>query len=83
MRSDLWSEYVEKLARTTCQRLITNARWGMGVEVIDVRAPRVEYARLSVGWYGCACGVVGFKEGGLTDFESFSEVVHCPRCCIH
>lgn len=74
-----FSLYREKLERAGCKKLITNARWGMNVEVIALDAPRIAFAMLEGGWYGCACGRVGFKPGAAW-VESVIEVKDCPAC---
>jgi len=55
--------YAEKLRDCGCSRLITNARWGMNVEVVDVYAARIPFEKVELGWYACWCGTVGFKPG--------------------
>ena len=77
--------YVKKLLATGCERLITNARWGTGVEVIDLAALRQPYDDLEIGWYACLCGAVGFKTGlpeqlSLEWIDHVTEVSNCPRC---
>lgn len=77
--------YAEKLKEAGATRLITNARWRMGVETVDLVSPPVAFADLAMGWYACACGATGFKEGPV---ESWSleldrithEVSGCPHC---
>jgi len=77
--------YREKLEAVGCRRLITNARWRMGVECIDLtRRPR-PYAELALGWYACRCGATGFRPGPPEALdERLAEVVHevetCPEC---
>lgn len=77
--------YAEKLKAAGARCLITNARWGMGIECLDLRSPRYAYGSLPLGWYACWCGAVGFKIGpvelltpqaGATTYE----VKNCPRC---
>jgi hypothetical protein len=77
--------YASKLIKARCQMLITNARWRMGVEAISLQEPRVPFDKVSMGWYACYCGAVGFIPGpvGLLtpDLEAIiHEVVDCPRC---
>ncbi|MCA9874469.1 MAG: rRNA adenine methyltransferase [Ardenticatenaceae bacterium] len=77
--------YANKLHAAGCQRLITNARWGMGVEVIDLQVPRLLYTASPMGWYACWCGAAGFKAGPaeyLTpELETaVHEVIDCPAC---
>lgn len=76
----------ERLEEVGCERLITNARWGMGVECIDLKARALPYDRLAVGWYACRCGATGFRPGPAEaiDESVMSEVFElssCPRCC--
>lgn len=79
--------YAEKLRGTGAERLITNARWRMGVEVVNLAAERIPFERLELGWYTCWCGEVGFKPGP-TDrlFPEIITVTHevnnCPQCLI-
>jgi hypothetical protein len=77
--------YVQKLQVASCNRLITNARWGSGVEVIDLHAPRLPFDELDIGWYACLCGAAGFKTGPLEllraeTMSSVTEVRKCPHC---
>ena len=82
-----FSSYVTRLSRTTnCQRLITNARWKMGVEEMPLRSGR-RYDPARVGWYACQCGTVGFTPGdpGLITahgLKEVAEVTHCPHCQV-
>lgn len=78
------SEYAARLLKVGCRRLITNARWGMAVEAIDLRSG-VSYDPDRVGWYACACGAIGFTPGDpqLIDqqvLDSVLEVIDCPKC---
>jgi hypothetical protein len=78
-------EFADKLVAVGCRRLITNARWGLGVELVDLLAPRTPYASVSIGWYACWCGATGFVPGHpeqLTpELEATAyEVVNCPAC---
>ncbi len=77
--------YVKKLKQSGARRLVTNARWRMGIEAIDLTATPIAYAQLRMGAYACACGAVGFKPGpahALTPvmFENAAEVTGCPHC---
>ena len=79
-------EYAEKLSRAGASRLFTNARWGMGVECVDLIAPRQAYAQLPFGWYACWCGSTGFKPGPVAELtmanlELDHAVSDCPACC--
>lgn len=77
--------YVQKLLAAGCSRLITNARWGNGVEVIDLYPPRRSFDEIDIGWYACLCGKTGFKTGPPellrpeTIFNT-AEVQDCPSC---
>ena len=77
--------YVDKLRAAGCQRLITNARWGMSVEVIDL-SPGLPFDSVGTGWYACRrCGAVGFagKDVALmkeATFEQVTDVEGCPAC---
>ncbi len=82
-----FAHYLSPLEAAGCRRLITNARWGMDVECIDLtRRPR-PYAELPMGWYACRCGATGFRPGPPEHLdtamaESVHEVDQCPEC-IH
>ena len=84
---DHFAQYRQRLsAETRCRRLITNARWKMDVEEIDLRsARRRPYDPAQVGWYACRCGATGFTPGDprLIDRQVLSEVrevTGCPIC---
>lgn len=77
--------YFDKLRAGGCRQLITNARWGINVETIDLDAPRRSYQTLDIGWYACRCGHRGFKTGSpdaLTETiaDLVWEVDSCPDC---
>jgi SAM-dependent methyltransferase len=77
--------YAEKLQNVGATRLITNARWRMDVEVIDLLAPRIDFTGAGMGWYACRCGGTGFKEGPAEDWSPemdsiVTEVSSCPHC---
>lgn len=77
--------YAEKLAAAGCRWLLTNARWGLGVEKVDLLAERVPFTAVPLGWFACCCGNVGFVPGPpekLTpDIEmDIHEVYDCPNC---
>ena len=79
-----FAEYVARLKAMGCRRLITNARWKMGVEEIDFRSA-VAYDPKRVGWFACQCGATGFTPGEpqqVTDqvLNTVVEVVNCPQC---
>lgn len=77
--------YVDKLTDVGCRRLITNARWRLGVEVIDLTEPAREFNQIAIGWYACRCGSTGFVPGPVEwltpDVErTINEVSSCPGC---
>jgi hypothetical protein len=77
--------YAEKLKAAGCKRLITNARWRLGVEEISLEIERVPYHCLEMGWYACWCGAAGFKPGPAASFSPemdamINEVINCPHC---
>lgn len=77
--------YAEKLAAAGCRWLLTNARWGLGLEKVDLLAERVPFTAVSLGWFACRCGHTGFVPGPaekLTpDIEQVINEVHdCPKC---
>ena len=80
--------YVEKLRAAGCWRLITNARWGMGVEVVDL-GMGVPFDSVGIGWYACRrCGAVGFVETVAAQvdkatIENVSDVEGCPACSAY
>lgn len=76
--------YAKRLRAIGCRRLVTNARWGMAVELMDL-GPRLAWNRVTIGWYACLCGQTGFVSGPpdqLTEavMERVSEVEQCPGC---
>ena len=77
--------YAEKLKMTGAARLITNARWRMDVEVLDLLVERKLFSEADTGWYACICGRTGFKEGPAERWtlemdRITNEVSNCPRC---
>lgn len=77
--------YAEKLATAGCRWLLTNARWGLAVEKVDLLAKRVPFTAVSLGWFACQCGHTGFIPGPpeqLTpEIEGvIHEVYGCPKC---
>ena len=77
--------YRRKLVAAGGRWLITNARWGMGVEGIDLARPVRAYDDLALGWYACRCGATGFQAGpsaALTAavLDTVHEVDRCPGC---
>ncbi|HSK86964.1 MAG TPA: methyltransferase domain-containing protein [Anaerolineales bacterium] len=82
-----FSLYAAKLRNAGADRLVTNARWHMDVEVINLLAQRSSFAESDMGWYACLCGGIGFKEG-LAEHWSLemdritNEVSDCPQCKV-
>ncbi|MGH2524110.1 MAG: rRNA adenine N-6-methyltransferase family protein [Anaerolineales bacterium] len=79
-----FTDYVSKLRVVGCERLITNARWGMDVESLSL-APQPPFAEAVPGWYACLCGAAGFKplrpEAITTDLLTQTQSVEsCPGC---
>jgi len=75
-----FGEYFDRLQAAGCQRLITNARWRSGVEVIDLTCPRVPFDQVQEGWYACRCGAVGYVGRGGCSTVLPVEVSDCPAC---
>ncbi len=81
-----FATYVQRLKGVGCRRLVTNARWKMGVEVIDLRCQR-PYDPQRTGWYACHCGMVGFNAPDIDQItpETLSDVTDvagCPYCTV-
>jgi hypothetical protein len=77
--------YADKLQKTGATRLITNARWRMDVETVNLLAQRKPFTDAGMGWYACICGGTGFKEGpaehwSLEMDRIRNEVSDCPQC---
>jgi hypothetical protein len=78
--------YAAKLRTAGCQRLITNARWRTGVEVVDL-SPGVPFLSVETGWYACRrCGMVGFagQDVSRVNEATLNQVIDvegCPSCC--
>lgn len=77
--------YSAKLRAVGARALVTNARWGLAVECIDLQAARMPYAALAIGAYACDCGATGFVAGPpaaltATVIATVAEVVDCPAC---
>lgn len=77
--------YANKLKQAGVDRLITNARWRMGVECVCLQIGRSAYEALRIGWFACWCGAVGFKPGPAEyytlDLDNLvHEVSECPWC---
>lgn len=82
-----YAHYVARLREAGCARLITNIRWGMGVEVVPL-SPGILFQQARPGWYACRrCGAVGFKgdDALLVDaraIETVQDVEGCPACTV-
>lgn len=77
--------YIEKLQKAGATRLITNARWRMSVEELNLRSRRSSFTEAGMGWYACLCGRTGFKEGHVERWSIemdaiTNEVFDCPQC---
>jgi hypothetical protein len=77
--------FFDKLHYVGCKCLITNARWRVGLELINLERPPTPYPAATLGWYACCCGATGFILGpadALTpQIESaVQEVIDCPAC---
>jgi hypothetical protein len=76
--------YASRLRTVGCRRLVTNARWGLDVELVDL-GQRAAWDSVDIGWYACTCGQTGFVPGPpeqLTGdrMEQVTEVESCPTC---
>lgn len=76
--------YANRLRTIGCRRLITNARWGMAIEVMDLGWRR-PWQSVDFGWYACLCGETGFVPGPpeqLTEerMDQVIETENCPAC---
>jgi SAM-dependent methyltransferase len=79
--------YSEKLRMAGARRLITNARWRMSVEEVDLQTECTSFNEADIGWYACWCGATGFKTGPAyaeqwsTEMDKVThEVSDCPQC---
>lgn len=78
-----FGDYVAKLRAVGCRRLITNARWKAGVEVIELAKRGEDFSQVKGGWYACKCGAVGFvpyEQGEGGEPFPIHEVENCPHC---
>lgn len=78
-------QYVEKLRAVGVKRLITNARWRLGVEVVPLDRVGMNFDQVELGWYACKCGATGFKAGAVDRvdqelMDTIHEVMNCPQC---
>ena len=76
--------YASRLRAVGCRRLVTNARWGLDVELVEL-GQRAAWNSVNTGWYACTCGQTGFVPGPpeqLTEdrLEQIAEVENCPAC---
>lgn len=76
--------YATRLRAMGCHRLITNARWRLDVETMDL-GPRLPWTVVDFGWYACLCGQTGFVSGPpeqLTEerMNQVFETENCPAC---
>jgi hypothetical protein len=77
--------YIARLREAGCRRLITNARWRTGIEVIDL-APAILFESVPAGWYTCRrCGAVGFAADSPAQIDDsvvdrVTDVEGCPHC---
>jgi protein-L-isoaspartate O-methyltransferase len=82
-----FQEYAEKLKAAGAQGLVTNARWRMSVEYVDLHALRMDFDAFEMGWYSCWCGSTGFKAGPAERLVhplevEIHEVRNCSNCQI-
>src|SRR5215208_3156094 len=77
--------YSTKLRLAGAERLITNARWRMNVEEVNLQGEGTSFNNTAMGWYACSCGATGFKTGPIEQWSSemdqeTHEVIDCPQC---
>lgn len=72
--------YIDRLQAAGCQRLLTNARWRTGIELINLTAPGVPFEGVHEGWYACRCGGTGYVGKGTRSNAPPVEVASCPAC---
>lgn len=75
-----FGQYFDRLQAAGCRRLLTNARWKEGVEVVDLEAPRLPLEQVYEGWYACRCGAVGYVGSGARVDAPPVEVAACLAC---
>jgi hypothetical protein len=74
--------YARRLRLAGCRRLITNARWHMDVENVDLVRRLAAYDQIPMGWYACDCGAVGFKPGPAESWTAEHDArTHAVRTC--
>lgn len=76
--------YATRLRALGCRCLITNARWRLDVELMDL-GPRLPWSKVDFGWYACTCGQTGFVPGPLAQLteerlDRILETENCPAC---
>ena len=77
--------YVRKLRACGCPKLITNARWRVGVECIPLGLGEA-FRSDRMGWYACVrCGKTAFIPGPCERLKPGIEFDHvdvegCPNC---
>jgi hypothetical protein len=77
--------YASKLKSNGCKWLITNARWRLGVEIVDLQGVRQPFNKIKMGSFACECGAVGFIPGPVEEYtfemdRNVHEVFACPQC---
>jgi hypothetical protein len=75
-----FATYFDRLQTAGCQRLLTNARWKSGIELIDLTTPGLAFQDLHEGWYACRCGATGYVGTGTRPDGVPVEVTGCPAC---
>jgi SAM-dependent methyltransferase len=75
-----FAAYFDRLQAAGCRRLLTNARWRSGVELIDLTVRALAFENLREGWYACRCGVTGYVGTGARPEAEPVEVIGCPAC---
>jgi hypothetical protein len=79
-----YAEFARKLRAVGCRKLITNARWGMAVELVALDT-QLDFEAAAPGWYACGCGAVGFKACSpeqltVAILARTTNVSTCPAC---
>lgn len=77
--------YADKLKQAGANKLLTNARWRMGVETVNLTVERPIFDQFPFGWYACLCGATGFKPGPAhlineNTLRVTHEILECPNC---
>lgn len=72
--------YVDRLRAAGCQRILTNARWKTGIEVINLTVDGLPFEDVHKGWYACRCGATGYVGTGTRSNAPPAEVASCPFC---